>query len=70
MFQARCWLALCLALGCVAQELNVLPNILTSIARHSDSYPPINLMANISEKVFNLHKIGFKFGETISVSSL
>lgn len=45
------------------QELNVIPNLLRPYFRSVDEHIPINIMANISEKVFNIKKMGFTFGE-------
>lgn len=47
-----------------AQELNVLPNIVRPYFFHVEQNFAINLMANVSEKLFHLQKWGhnFKFG--------
>lgn len=47
--------------GC-SQDLNIIPNLLRPYLRNAEPYTPINLMANISEKLFHAHKIGLKFG--------
>lgn len=57
-----CVLLLCLVVNTGGQELNVIPNILSPFLRNVDEYVSINLMANISEKIFNFKKMGFKFG--------
>lgn len=47
------------------QELNVVPNLLRPYFWAADQHEPINLMANISEKIFHFKKIGLSFGEII-----
>lgn len=51
------------------QELNVIPNLLRPYIRSADQIQVINLMANISEKVFNFKKIGLKFGAFLDIFS-
>lgn len=51
----------------VSQDLNIIPNILRPFFMNAEQLPPINLMANISEKLFHLHKIGLHFGKKNSI---
>lgn len=46
------------------QELNVIPDILRPYLLAVDQYQSFNLMANLSEKLFNIQQIGFE-GPTI-----
>lgn len=44
------------------QDLNVIPNLIRPYFRHAKQIEAVNLMANISEKIFHFKKIGLKFG--------
>lgn len=44
------------------QDLNLIPNLLRPYFRYTNQNHVINLMANISEKLFHFKKIGLKFG--------
>lgn len=46
-----------------AQDINVIPNLLSPYIRNIDELFTINIMANISEKLFNFKKMGFSFGK-------
>lgn len=46
----------------LVQELNIIPNILRPYFMTAEQLLPINLMANISEKLFHFQKMGIKFG--------
>lgn len=47
----------------IAQELNILPDLLKPYLYHAEDRKPINFLGNVSEKIFNFKRIGFKFGE-------
>lgn len=53
----------------LAQELNIIPNIVRPYFWSVDQHISINIMANISEKIFNFQRIGLKFG-VFGVNSL
>lgn len=53
---------LCIVINVCGQELNVIPNLLKPYFRNANDHIPINLMANISEKIFHTKKMGFHFG--------
>lgn len=46
----------------LSQDLNLIPNILKPYFVSADQLVSINLMANISEKLFHAQKIGLTFG--------
>lgn len=46
----------------LSQELNVIPNLLRPYFWHTNEHVPINLMANISEKLFHFKKFGIQLG--------
>lgn len=58
-----CALLVWLVADISGQELNIIPHILHPYIRNVDELVTINVMANISEKIFNFKKMGFKFGE-------
>lgn len=67
MFKRNSWCYLAI-LSCslwisFGQELNVLPNLVRPYFFHVEQNLPINIMANISEKLFHLQKWGLNFGE-------
>lgn len=48
----------------LAQDLNILPNLLRPYATSVDQYVSINFMANVSEKFFHAQRIGLSFGQS------
>lgn len=56
------FLLLPLSATILGQELNIVPNLLRPVLWNTEQLLPINLMANISEKLFHFSKIGLKFG--------
>lgn len=58
-------ICLCVVINISGQELNVIPNLLKPYFRNAQDHIPINLMANISEKIFHTKKMGFRFGKDI-----
>ena len=46
----------------LAQDTNIIPNLLRPFMWGTDQYRTINLMANVSEKIFHAKKIGLSFG--------